>query len=378
MLSTITWNTTAYPNGGDWDNAKSWNGGAVPGPNDTASIAGLTGSGTVYLDSDAADSVDSLITDSTTTLEVINGSLSLGVASSSTLGGPVIVSQGASFNVGAGARVTLGAGQTFTDGGTLGFATGDSVALNGTTGGFGGGPGPALIAVATNGSGTLNASGTNFTTNGVGNISVGAGGHLTAANSSFNLSSLSISDTSIFGSGDLTDDTFNVPIFVPYSDVQYLSNNVSFEQIEINADTISSGTLALNSIGTNTTNLSYVFPNGFTVASGGTLAVGINVPVLIPAAQTITDDGTLSFANGDSVDHGHHRRLRRQELRSGRSLSPPTAREPSTPVAPTSPPTASAPPASRSTRAATSPRQTAASTSAPFPLATPAFSAAET
>ena len=32
VLSTITWNTTAFPTGGDWDNPQSWNGDAVPGP----------------------------------------------------------------------------------------------------------------------------------------------------------------------------------------------------------------------------------------------------------------------------------------------------------------------------------------------------------
>ena len=99
LLAVITWNTTAYPKGGNWDSPGSWNGGVVPGPSDTAKITGLTSPGTVYLDSSNADSVSSLTTDSTTTLEVITGSLSLGVASSSTFGGAVIVSSGASLNV---------------------------------------------------------------------------------------------------------------------------------------------------------------------------------------------------------------------------------------------------------------------------------------
>ena len=38
--------------------------------------------------------------------------------------------------------------------------------------------------------------------------------------------------------------------------------------------TISSGTLSLNLLGTITTNFFYEFPNGFTVAAGGTMAVG--------------------------------------------------------------------------------------------------------
>ena len=62
MLSTITWNTTAAPTGGDWDVAANWNGGKVPGPSDTASITKLTSPGTVYLNSGNADSINSLRT----------------------------------------------------------------------------------------------------------------------------------------------------------------------------------------------------------------------------------------------------------------------------------------------------------------------------
>ena len=36
-------------------------------------------------------------------------------------------------------------------------------------------------------------------------------------------------------SGDLTGDTFNMPIYVPYNDVQYLGGNASFSDIDINA-----------------------------------------------------------------------------------------------------------------------------------------------
>ena len=43
-------------------------------------------------------------------------------------------------------------------------------------------------------------------------------------------------------SGDLTGNTFNLPISLPYGDVQYLGSNASFQQIQINAGTISSGT----------------------------------------------------------------------------------------------------------------------------------------
>ena len=94
--------------------------------------------------------------------------------------------------------------------------------------------------------------------------------------------------------------TFNLPVIVPYTDVPSLAGNTSFDQVEISAATLSTGTLALNLLGTNATNFSYQFPNGFTIGSGGTLAVGPNVPGLT-LGQTLSDAGTLTFSSGDLV-----------------------------------------------------------------------------
>ena len=69
-----------------------------------------------------------------------------------------------------------------------------------------------------------------------------------------------------------------MPINVPYTLVPSLAGNTSFDQVYIESGTISSGTLSLNLLGTDTANFDYVFPNGFTVAAGGTMAVGANVP----------------------------------------------------------------------------------------------------
>ena len=80
---------------------------------------------------------------------------------------------------------------------------------------------------------------------------------------------------------------------------------MSFQQIEINAGTLTAGqTLTLNAIGTNTANMSYVFPSGFTVAAGATINVGPNVTVSISPGQTFTDNGTVNFASGDTVALG--------------------------------------------------------------------------
>ena len=67
---------------------------------------------------------------------------------------------------------------------------------------------------------------------------VNSGGHLVATNSTFSIAQLSLDNGSVLNSGDLTGDIFNMPIYVPYGDVQYLGNNASFQQIDINAGTL--------------------------------------------------------------------------------------------------------------------------------------------
>ena len=90
-----------------------------------------------------------------------------------------------------------------------------------------------------------------------------------------------------------------MPIIVPYTLVPSLAGNTSFNEVEIAAGTISSGTLSLNLLGTNTTNFFYEFPNGFTVGAGGTMAVGPNVPVTV--VSTLSDAGSVTFTSGDQV-----------------------------------------------------------------------------
>ena len=149
LLSTITWNTTAHPNGGDWDTPGNWNGDAVPTSSDDA-VIDLTSAGNVTLSSNLNDSVNSLSTNSDTTLKVENGSLTLG-AGSSTLGGPVNVVSGATLSVAAGASVQIGSrSRRSPTMGRCNFATGDIVTFDRSQ--------PAQIVVA----GTLTASGTTF------------------------------------------------------------------------------------------------------------------------------------------------------------------------------------------------------------------------
>ena len=208
--------------------------------------------------------------------------------------GGFTIASGATLNVAPSISVLLTDGQTITDSGTLTFATGDSMNFYSYYG-------ASQIVV----NGTMTATGDTFTTlsGGGASIQVGSGGHLTAASSTFNINQLSLNNASVYGSGDLTGDTFNMSVYVPYGDVQYLAGNVKFEQVYINANTMPAGqTLALNPIGTNTSSLQYVFSGGFTIASGATLNVAPSISVLLTDGQTITDNGTLTFATGDSMN----------------------------------------------------------------------------
>src|SRR5262249_53387970 len=127
VLSTITW---VGPDGGDWDSTANWSPQQVPTASDNAVIA-PTSSETIIHNTSTRDAVFNLSTNANTTLKLITGSLSLGAGSSSTLGGPVTVGQGATLNVGAGASVTISTYQTITDNGSLNFGTGDTVTFNG-------------------------------------------------------------------------------------------------------------------------------------------------------------------------------------------------------------------------------------------------------
>ena len=291
VLSTIDW---ALTTGGSWDVGSNWVGGVVPGQSDTAVIKSLSGTMPVYLNSNLADSVGSLVTDSTVTLEIANGSLTLGGTETSTFGGTEYIAPNAALNVGSDATVQVGAGQTLTDNGTMSFSTGDTVAYEN---------GCCPTAQSIDVGGTLNANTTTFNSaGGTSDLAINSGGSIQVTNSTFNINQLSINGGSNFGGGSLSNDTFNTTLSLPYGDVQYLAGNTSFEQIQISDATLGSGaSLALNQIGTNTTNLSYAFLGGFTVGVNAMLTFGTNVPVDIGAGQTFTDQGSVSFSSGDIV-----------------------------------------------------------------------------
>ncbi len=361
LLSQIVWDSTDYPSGGSWDTATNWIGGKVPGTADTA-VIDLT-SGTVT--TGPSNSVLSLMTNSSTTVSVSNGSLTLGAATS-TINGPLNVSgngtlllsgatlvgtgaltdsghltstnaalalpsttmssgsalnvngltvqQGATLNVAASVPVTIGPEPanggtlTLTDNGTLTFATGNTVTLIATVQ-----YNTATQIVVGNG-GLLDAAGTTFNSSiangGSTYIVVSSGGELQASGSSFALTEVYLYDGVVFNPGDLTGDAFDSPLYIPAIDVQYLSgtgiNNLRFYGIYIQPDTIVSGqTLALNAIGTQTTtNLRYVFPSGLTVNQGGIVTAAAGVPVVFSGGLTVQAGGTVTMGANDPVTIG--------------------------------------------------------------------------
>ncbi len=205
------------------------------------------------------------------------------------------VASGATLDVGANLPVQIGAGQTLSDAGTMTFGSGDMVTF-----GYGYGDTTALTV-----SGTLNASEDNFSAASLGSnttyLNVAANGELKAGDSTFNLSYVSYQSGSIFNNGDLSGDTFNETLYVPYTDVQYLGGNASFDDIYIETATLPSGaTLSLDQVGSGSS-LTYVFYSGFSVASGATLDVGANLAVQIGAGQTLSDSGTITLGSGDTV-----------------------------------------------------------------------------
>ena len=179
---------------------------------------------------------------------------------------PASTSPGATLAVGPNVLVQIAFDQTLTDNGTLSFATGDTFTFQNTE---------SQIAVG----GTLSATNTTFNGSGNSNISAISGGSITPTNC-----------------------TFNLPISVQYTNVPLLAGNVSFELVNIDSATLPGGaTLNLNSLGTSTANFSYGFPTGFNIALGATVAIGPNVSVQIAYDQVLEDNGTLSFASGDTL-----------------------------------------------------------------------------
>ncbi len=182
------------------------------------------------------------------------------------------VSSGATLEVGANLPVQIGANQTLSDAGTMTFGSDDTVTF------LYGYADTTTLTV----SGVLNASDDNFSAGSLGSnttyINVLANGEMKASDSTFNLSDVAYQSGSIMNSDDLSGDTFNETLYVPYTDVANLGGNASFDGVYIEPATLPSGaTLSLDQIGSGSS-LTYVFYAGFTVSSGATLDVAGEPP----------------------------------------------------------------------------------------------------
>jgi hypothetical protein len=123
LLSTIVWNNALSPNGGSWDTGANWVGGVTPGTNDDA-VINLSASGTVTLNKGVTDSVNSLMTNASTSISIGGDTLSL--ATTSAVGGNLTLTSG--ILTGAGTLTT--SGMTTWSGGTMAGA-GTTVASGG-------------------------------------------------------------------------------------------------------------------------------------------------------------------------------------------------------------------------------------------------------
>ncbi len=210
------------------------------------------------------------------------------------------VGSGATLSFGTGINVILSADQTITDYGSVIFAGNNTLTF--TFAAFN-----TTELIVENGA-SLSVNTTQFTQSVSGNdtseLEVDTGGQIQVSNSSFSLTEVALNNS--LTTGNLTNNSFNCPLYVPYTDLPYLSgtgnNNYQFQDINILPGTLSSGTLSLNAIGTGSTaNLLYIFATSFTIDVGTTLSVGSGVGVSLTGGTTINDYGSLTFVGNDTV-----------------------------------------------------------------------------
>ncbi len=297
VLNTVTW--TGGAGTLNWGDAANWSTGSVPNSSSAVTIS-LSGVGTINVGSGTFPVAS--LTDTTAALSIASGgtlSFASG-ATTSTLGENVAIESGGTLSIAAGVTLSLGSNTTLTDYGSLTFAASSTATFAYTFG-------DSTQIIVENG-GSMTATNTQFATpdffNFTDEITVDNGGQIQVSNSTFTLSELTLDNS--LSSGNLNADTFNCPLYLPASDIPYLSgtcnNNVSFETINILAGGVSSGTLALNLIGTGSTaSLDYNFSANFTIESGATLSIASGVSVSVTAGQTITDYGSVNFAGNNTL-----------------------------------------------------------------------------
>ncbi len=214
------------------------------------------------------------------------------------LPGGLTIANGATLAVAAGVTLQVGANQALTDNGSVTFSNATVTYLD-----------AYQSTTQINVNGTLAASGTTFNSQGyTSQLNVAAGAELAASTTSFSITDVYLNGGVSLGASDLAKDSFNCPLYLPESDVQYLaaapygvaaSDNATFNAIEIEAGTVPGGqVLSLSQIGTGSkANLVYVLPSGLTVAAGAAMSVAAGVTLQVGANQALTDNGSVTFSN---------------------------------------------------------------------------------
>ena len=135
-------------------------------------------------------------------------------------------------------------------------------------------------------------------------ITVLSSGHLIATGTTFSWDAFRLNDGSVLNPGDLANDTFQTITYAPGTDIPLLAGsnlaaNKSFQDVDVNAGSLGSGTLTLGLMGSaSTSKLRYVFPSGYEVKSGATLAIANGVNVFIPNTETIAVDAGAAMTVG--------------------------------------------------------------------------------
>ena len=191
----------------------------------------------------------------------------------------VQINNGASITVDAGAAMTVGAASMVAQDTNNNYAEGITV------------------------DGTLTATGTAFTKTGGGvtaYIQVNPAGHLVATGTNFSWDSLALAGGSVLTNGDLDGDSFNLPIYVPITDIPLLAGNVVFQDVYINSANLASGTIDLtnNLSSSPSPQLLYIVITTFEIKSGATLTVSSDASLQINNGASITVDAGAAMNVG--------------------------------------------------------------------------------
>ena len=264
--------------GGTWATGSNWSLNNPPQTGDDAVITGLNAGAVVTLLSGGTTIIHGLELDAGNWLTLQTGNLT--ITNSGAIAGNLKVQSTNNLTVAAGATVNVTSGASFVGAASYPYTTGMVV------------------------NGSLNVAGATFTT-AQASIQVNSGGHFTAANSTFGWAGLALANGSLLNPGDVVGNTFNQTITIPAADAALLADNLSFQDVDLQPGTLTSGqTVTMSPLGTVTTvNQRYVFTSttgNLTVPAGATLNFTAGAVVVgaesYPYSSGIVVNGNMNVA----------------------------------------------------------------------------------